>query len=113
MININELTLGQIKEIQSIGVTSIPTDDHPWNIGKNYFIRTVTFHLTGTLMQVGSQELVLQNAAWIADSGRFTQAVEKSEFSEVEVFPKGSRVIVGRGSIVDAVEISTIQSSQK
>lgn len=79
----------------------------PWAVGKKYFIRTVTMHLTGELVSVGSQELVLKDAAWIADSGRFSEAVrDVSKCSEVEPFDKP--VIVGRGSIIDATEISSI-----
>ena len=50
----------------------IPASENPYNIGANYFIRTVTHHHTGKLVQVTSQELVLVDAAWIADDGRLT-----------------------------------------
>jgi len=80
--------------------------DHPYRIGKNYFIRTVTHHYTGRLVFVGEHELALEDAAWIADDGRFTQAVESGAFNEVEPFPVGRRVIIGRGSLIDAVEIT-------
>lgn len=84
-----------------------------WNIGKNYFIRTATYHLTGKLEYVGEQELVLSSACWIADSGRFMQAIATSEFSEVEPFPKNKNVIVGRGAIIDAVQIDKLPVTQK
>ena len=57
-------------------------------------------------------EIVLEDAAWIADTGRFSQALAAAEFSEVEPFPCG-RVIVGRGSIIDAVQIKIAPRSQK
>jgi hypothetical protein len=85
----------------------------PYKIGANYFIRTVTHHLTGKLVEVFCHELVLENAAWIADDGRFTQALESCEFMEVEMFPKHSRVIVGRGSLIDATEINSLPTQQK
>lgn len=85
----------------------------PYLVGANYFIRTVTHYLTGKLVAVHDQELVLENAAWIADTGRFTQALQQEEFSEVEPFPPGSPVIVGRGSIVDAVRIGKLPVLQK
>ena len=84
-----------------------------WQIGKPYFIRTVTHHLTGRLVEVSEHELWLEDAAWIPDDGRFAQAVEKGEFSEVEPFPSGLTVAVGRGSLIDAVPIPSIQRSQK
>jgi len=84
----------------------------PWKIGKKYFIRTVTMYLTGELVSVGRQELVLKDAAWIPDTGRFNEAIrEPSKFSEVEPFAKP--IIVGRGSIIDATEIPYIITEVK
>ncbi len=77
-----------------------------WNIGKKYFIRTVTMNLHGTLVEVTDKELVLMDAAWIADTKRFAQFVknEPQEGIEVEPFPRHKPVIVGRGAIIDAIE---------
>jgi hypothetical protein len=74
----------------------------PWFLGKNYLIRGVTMYYTGRLTYIGEKELVLEDAAWVADTGRYSRAVEFGELSEVEAI-KGP-CIVGRGSIVDAVE---------
>ena len=87
-------------------------DASAWEIGTIYLIRTVTMIDTGRLVAVTEHELVLEDAAWIADTGRFMQAVEKAEFGEVEPFPTG-RVIVGRGSVIDAVQITLAPRSQK
>ena len=84
----------------------------PWKVGENYFIRTVTHHYTGKLAAVHAQELVLTDAAWIADDGRFMQAVASGQFNEVEPYPDGD-VIIGRGSILDATIISAVPRSQK
>lgn len=110
-MDINNLTLGELKQINSLfGGTK--QDDSAWEVGKNYLIRTVTMIDTGRLVAVTAQELVLEDAAWIADTGRFAQAVASSEFGEVEPFPAG-RVIIGRGSVIDAVQINVIPRSQK
>ena len=94
------------------GLGKSKTCDHPWVIGKKYFIRTVTMHLTGELTSVTEKELVIKDAAWIADSGRFNEAIRDiTKCSEVEPFDKP--VIVGRGSIVDATEISGIITEVK
>lgn len=112
--NIDQLTIAEAREIASLFEQHVTAkSEHPYTIGANYFIRTVTHHHTGKLVQVTERELVLENAAWIADDGRFTNALAKSVFSEVEMFPDGSRVIVGRGSIIDAVQITKIPTSQK
>jgi len=87
-------------------------DDGPWIIGKKYFIRTVTMYHTGELVSVSSQELMLKDAAWIADSGRFNEALKDiTKCNEVEPFVHP--VIIGRGSIVDASIISNIITEVK
>ena len=88
------------------------TQNHPWQIGKNYFIRTVTMNNTGKLVAVYEHELVLADAAWIADSGRFSNALRICEFSEVEPFPAGE-VIIGRSAIIDAAIITSLPTKQK
>lgn len=106
-----EISLKELTELVANKQCSQP--ENPFNIGKNYFIRTVTHHHTGTLVKVTATELVLENAAWIADDGRLTDSLKTGNFNEVEMFPSGSRVIIGRGSLIDAVEVSAIATSQK
>lgn len=101
-MEIDELTVKQIKHIQSL-LKGPGESKHPYAVGKPYFIRTVTHHLTGRLIDVTPKELVLEDAAWIADDGRFHDALKTGKLTEVEPFPDG-RVIVGRGSLIDAVE---------
>ena len=100
-MDIDSLTVREIKHIQSL--LKPTSETHPYKVGKNYFIRTVTHHLTGRLIKVTSKELVLEDAAWIAYDGRFHEALRDGNFSEIEPFPDGE-VIVGRGSLIDAIE---------
>lgn len=72
----------------------------PYQVGKKYLIRTVTHYYTGRLVSVFRQELVLEDAAWIADTGRFATAIKSGKLNEVE--PMSGRVVVGRGAIIDA-----------
>lgn len=111
-MNIDDLTIGDAKKLAALVGGQSMQDHGPWELGKIYLIRTVTMTDTGRLVAVTPQELVLEDAAWIADTGRFAQAVEKAEFGEVEPFPSG-RVIIGRGAIIDAVEIRLAPRSQK
>ncbi|MUO84022.1 hypothetical protein [Agrobacterium vitis] len=83
-----------------------------FEIGGNYLIRTVTMIDTGRVVAVNEQEIVLEDAAWIADTGRFATALKTGDFSEVEPFPSG-QVIIGRGAIIDAVKIPSLPSTQK
>lgn len=75
---------------------------HPYQIGKNYLIRTVTMIQVGKLKKVFEKELVLSSASWIADTGRFSNCLKDGTFNEVEPFPDGE-IIVGREAIIDAV----------
>lgn len=84
-----------------------------WSVGENYLIRTVTHIQTGRLVKVGKTELVLEDAAWIADTGRFANALVSCDFNEVEPFPSGVKVIVGRGAITDALIIEKLPTTQK
>lgn len=113
-MEIDKLTIGEVRQLVNLfgGKLDSTPSVHAYEIGKNYLIRTVTMIDTGRLVAVTEHELVLEDAAWIADTGRFAQAVAKAEFGEVEPFPEG-RVIIGRGAIIDAVQITTIPRSQK
>ena len=102
-MNIDELTIGQARELTQLFARQ--SQVHPYRVGRNYLVRTVTMTLYGKLVAVFEQELILQDAAWIADSGRWADALESGEFDEVEPFPDGD-VIVGRGAIIDAVALS-------
>lgn len=75
--------------------------EHPYKVGSNYLIRTVTLYHTGRLVAVYEHELVLEDAAWIACTKRFSETLSTGEFDEVEPFPDG-HVVVGRGAIIDA-----------
>ena len=72
-----------------------------WIIGKDYVIRTVTMIQVGKLVDVQENELVLENAAWVADTGRWADFLSSGKVNEVEPFPDG-RIIVGRHAVIDA-----------
>ena len=99
-MNIDDLTIGEARELARMFQGSVP-ESHPYKIGEAYAIRTVTMHHVGKLVAVYPQELVLEGAAWVADSGRWHNALETGEVKECEPFLAGP-VIVGRGGIIDA-----------
>ncbi len=74
----------------------------PYEIGKNYIIRTVTMIYTGRLVSVYPTELVLVDAAWIAETERWAEFVKTGAAKEIEPYPDELKVIIGRGSILDA-----------
>ena len=110
-MEIDKPTIGEVREITAL-FGNQPKSENPYKIGANYFIRTVTHHHTGRLVQVTAQELVLEDAAWIPDDGRLSESLKTGQFKEVEMFPSG-RVIVGRSAVIDAVEISVVPTSTK
>lgn len=53
-------------------------------VGEKFYFRTVTFHLTGEVKKIVGRFAYLKNAAWIADSGRFMEAIKNGTLNEVE-----------------------------
>ena len=56
----------------------------PFVVGKNYFIRTFTYHSLGKLKAITGQFLVLEDAGWVADSGRFNEFLSGTPPKEFE-----------------------------
>lgn len=98
-MNIDELTIKEVKHIQSLLKGSETKSESPYQIGQAYLIRTVTLYYTGRVKRVTSKEIILEDAAWIADTGRFSDALKTGSLNEVE--PMGE-VIIGRWAVVDA-----------
>lgn len=98
----DNLTLGEVRELMSLfNQPQEKRDDSHWIVGEAYLIRTVTMILIGRLEKVTKEEFVLSSASWIADTGRFHDAITEGKLNEVE--PYGDKeVIVGRGSLIDA-----------
>ena len=72
----------------------------PFKVGDNYFIRTVTYFATGRVKAIVGQFLVLEDAAWIADTGRFMEAIMEGKLNEVE--PVSVDMFINLNSITDA-----------
>jgi hypothetical protein len=101
-------------DLQPIEQQRKDNPDWPWKLGQKYMIRTVTFHDCGVLVGVTDNELVLQKAAWVADSGRWWNFITgKSKPNEVEPFHPDRLVIIGRGAIIDATQLDVLYGDQK
>jgi len=74
-----DLIKDQLKTEESFDVSQL--EDF---IGKKLFIRTVTYHMVGEVESIVGNLFKLKNAAWIADSGRFHNAIVDGELDEVE-----------------------------
>lgn len=67
-------------------------------VGQKLFIRTITYHLVGKVEKIVGHFFQLKDASWIADSGRFMQAIKDGSLDEVE--PVGD-AFVNINSITD------------
>ena len=111
-MDINDLTLGQLRELQAMGNPSC--EGSFIKPGECVFIRTVTHHYTGKVEAVSATEIKLSSAAWIASDGRFADALASGDFAEVEPYPDDLFPIIGRGAILDITVVPfTLPRSQK
>jgi hypothetical protein len=109
-VDIDSLTIKEARQIANLFTVektvaalscNRPTVHAPFEVGKAYLIRTVTMAWTGRVTAIYPEFLTMEDGAWIADTGRYHEAIAQGVFSEVE--PAGN-VIIGTGSIVDAIE---------
>ena len=70
-------------------------------IGKKWFFRTVSYHSVGKAIKLIGNLIQLENASWIADSGRFMDCIQKGKLDEVE--PVGT-MWVNLDTVVDMFE---------
>lgn len=70
----------------------------PLRVGNSVFIRTVTNYYTGRVVGVTKSEILLTDAAWVADTGRFADFLKTGNANEVEPYPDGMVVSVPRDS---------------
>ena len=75
------------------------TSKSPIKIGNKVLIRTVTHYHTGMIVEINKDHLVLDKAAWIADTGRFSTAIETGNLNEVEPFKAPVAVFIA--AIID------------
>ena len=103
-MDFEKLTIGQLKELQQLVAGGQPAQRFALPTGSNVVLRTVTMIIVGELVEAGPQELVLKDAAWVADTRRWADFLRDGALDdsvEVEPYPDGL-VLVGRGALVDA-----------
>ena len=111
-MNIENMTLKQLQELgielseeTILKIDNMLNDSNShWEIGENYLIRTVTMTSVGKLKKVTNSELVLTNASWIADTGRYHDAIKDGFSSAAEIEPYIDDIIINRSAIVDATK---------
>jgi hypothetical protein len=98
-MSIEDITIRELREFKSL-IGDNSKKEVPFEIGKDYFIRTVTYHTTGKVVDIVGSFLVLEDAAWIADSGRFHNALKSGVVDESEPFVRCAFINIE--TIVDA-----------
>ncbi|HET8686453.1 MAG TPA: hypothetical protein VFM18_07290 [Methanosarcina sp.] len=112
------ITIDEVKYVRADSVEKqtikpiLEGEFQPFEIGAVYLIRTVTMIQVGRVVAASKQWVMMEDAAWVADTGRFSDALKKWQFNEVEPFPDGL-VGVSCGSIVDFVKGKEVLRSQK
>jgi len=93
---LEKLLLAALLENDSEGFKIPPNEpakengNEPWKairkVGNKVLIRTVTHYYTGEITAVLGDALQLKDAAWIPDTGRFSEALKTGKFAEVEPY---------------------------
>lgn len=95
------MTYGELKQIAALFSGNKQDDFKPFEIGGKYMFRTVTHIVLGRVLGYGEQEILLEDASWIADTGRYHDFLKNGILSNTEVEPYITKTGVGRGAIVD------------
>lgn len=78
---------------------------NPLRVGNNVFVRTVTHYYTGRVLDFDTRTLLLEGAAWVAETDRWADTLRTGKLREVEPFPEGV-VYVAMGAVVDICDWS-------
>ncbi len=73
-------------------------------VGKHYFVRTVTFAYIGRLSALTSDIFQLDNATWIAATGPFGQFVRTGDTEEKDSYPCNLKINLRRALIIETFE---------
>jgi hypothetical protein len=103
-INIDNLTLSQIREIQALAGAPLrarrePTP-LPFGPGDAIIIRTVTLIDLGRVLAIGRDFITMTDGGWVASTGRFHEMLQSGKLDEFERCDL-PWFIVGRGAICD------------
>jgi hypothetical protein len=99
VIEISDETWDKIKDqVSEDGYEEVDIDSLDDFVGEKLFIRTVTYHCVGKVEKRIGKFFELSGASWVADSGRFMNAIKEGTLDEVE--PVG-KMWLNIDSIVD------------
>lgn len=94
-----QLTLKEVLE-----AVSSPSEI-PFDVGTAYLFRTIGYHWLGKVASIRGKFLVLEDATWVADTGRYSESLSGkiAELSSSELEPSPRPVVLNTDHITDAV----------
>lgn len=111
-VNIDDMTFGDLKALKQ-QLDQIPAGSpaphadthatdagHPYELGKTYLVQTVTFNYWGQLIRITKNEILLENAQIVFDTGCMDPN-KGSGFRDAEYV---GTMIIGRGAVVGATQ---------
>lgn len=102
-MKLDDLTIGEARELAGLFSQTATFKTHSFMLGKIVFVQTVTHYFSGRLSAITDTDIVLDDAAWIADTGQFSDAMKAiNVLKEVEPLP--GPYCVCRGAIVGFCE---------
>lgn len=100
-MSIDNMTIAEFRELQNM--LAPKESELPFKPGEKWLFRSVTHYLVGEVVKVwGGQIIELRNASWVADTGRFSEAMKSGKLEEVE--HQEHRCMFNAGSMVDSFE---------
>jgi len=93
--------------VKALGMDSRPTADPVpfipcYEPGKCYFFQTVTAYYTGRLIRETASDYFVNEAAWIPDTGRYSDFMRTGIPSECEPFPATMEVRIPKGGMIES-----------
>ncbi len=89
-MNIDNLTFGELKQIASMFNGGKQQEESPFEIGKAYLFRTVTHIDIGRVVAIKGKFVMLEDACWVANTGRYHECLSNGSIEEYEGYPNGN-----------------------
>lgn len=106
-MGIDNLTLKDIKELKCFlggnSTVSHPPEvlpPHPYEVGKNYVIVTVTLYYMGKLEAVYKDELRMSSVSFLPEVERLHEFLGEGILKEVQPTHVSGDALIGRGGII-------------
>ena len=103
-MNIDELTIGEAKKIAGMFSEGLDSEVSKAmkKVGDKVFIRTLTYHYIGRVIEETPAYIKLGAVVWVADSGQFTKTIQEGSLSEIEIIDVDTYIM--KSNIVDVIE---------